>query len=127
LTASALARELKHGAAADGILDRVIPSIVRSSAVLAGAVCLVLAGCGTQAYKPSSTASQGSSPATSATVSQARSLRLLESERSQVAGQYWPATSVVMEAVPGMEARLGTCTRISGRHWGRRPASPSRL
>jgi hypothetical protein len=93
------------------MLDRVIPSIVRSSAVLTGAACLVLAGCGTRAYTPPSTAAQSpapdSSPASSATASQAQSLRSLESQRSQVAGQYWPATSVVMEAVPGMEARLG--------------------
>lgn len=94
----------------------MIPSIVRCPAVLAGAACLVLAGCGTQAYTPPPTASQspapGSSPASSAAVSQARSLRSLESERSVVAGQYWPATSVVMEAVPGMEARLGIRLRF---------------
>ena len=98
------------------MLDRVIPSIARSSAVLAGAACLVLAGCGTQTYTPPSTATQSpapdSSPASSATASQAQSLRSLESERLQVAGQYWPATSVVMEAVPGMEARLGIRLRF---------------
>jgi hypothetical protein len=85
------------------MLDRVTPSIVRSSSVLAGAACLVLAGCGTQTYT-SPTAAR--SPASAATLSQAKSLRLLESERPQVARQYWPATSVVMKAVPGMEARL---------------------
>jgi len=98
------------------MLDRVIPPIVRSSAVLAGAACLVLAGCGTQTYSPPSTATQSpapdSSPASSATASQAQSLRSLESERSQVARQYWPATSVVMKAVPGMEARLGIRLRF---------------
>jgi hypothetical protein len=98
------------------MLDRVIPSIVRSSGVLAGAACLVLAGCGTQAYTPPSTAAQSpaadSSPASTATASQAQSLRSLESERSQVAGQYWPATSVVMEAVPGLETRLGIRLRF---------------
>jgi hypothetical protein len=98
------------------MLDRVIPPIVRSSAMLVGSACLVLAGCGTQAYTPSSTATESpapdSSPASSATASQAQSLRSLESERSQVAGQYWPATSVVMEAVPGMEARLGIRLRF---------------
>lgn len=92
------------------MLGRVIPSPVRSSAVLAGVACLVLAGCGTQVYTPPSTPAQSpapdSSPASPATASQAQSLRSLESERSQVAGQYWPATSVVMKAVPGMEARL---------------------
>lgn len=98
------------------MLDRVIPSIVRPSAVLAGAACLALADCGTQAYTPLSTATQSpapdSSPASSATASQVQSLRSLESERSQVAGQYWPATSVVMEAVPGMQARLGIQLRF---------------
>jgi hypothetical protein len=95
------------------MLDRVIPSIVRSSAVLAGAACLLLAGCGTHAYTPPSTAAQSpapdSSPSSSATAS---SMRSLESERSQVAGRYWPATSVVMKAVPGMEARLGIRLRF---------------
>jgi hypothetical protein len=89
------------------MLDRVIPSVVRSSVVLAGAACLVLAGCGTQAYTPPSAATQSPAPP-----SQAQSLRSLESERSQVAGQYWPATSVVMRAVPGMEARLGIRLRF---------------
>jgi hypothetical protein len=98
------------------MLDRVIPSIVRPSAVLASAACLVLAGCGTQAYTPPSTATKSpapdSSPASSSAASQAQSLRSLESERSQVAGQYWPATSLVMKAVPGMEARLGIRLRF---------------
>ena len=98
------------------MLDRVIPPIVRSSAVLTGAACLVLAGCGTRAYTPPSTAAQSpapdSSPASSATASQAQSLRSLEAERSQVAGKYWPATSVVLAAVPGMEARLGIGLRF---------------
>ena len=98
-------------AAADGMLDRVIPSIARSSA-LVGAACLVLAGCGTQLYTPPSTAAQSPAPASSATASQAQSQRSLESERSAVAGQYWPATSVVMKAVPGMEARLGIRLRF---------------
>lgn len=95
------------------MLVRVIPPIVRSPAVLAGAACLVLAGCGTQAYTPPSTATQSPAPGLPATAtattpaSQARSLRSLESERSTVAGQYWPATSVIVNAVPGMEARLG--------------------
>lgn len=110
------AADREHGAAADGMLDRVIPSVARSLAVLAGATCLVLAGCGTRAYTPSSTATQSpaphSSPASSATASQAQSLLSLESERSQVARQYWPATSVVMKAVPGMQARLGIRLRF---------------
>ena len=84
--------------------------------MLAGAACLVLAGCGTQVSTPPSTATQSrapdSSPASSATASQAQSLRSLESERFAVAGQYWPATSVVMKAVPGMEARLGIRLRF---------------
>ncbi len=58
------------------MLDRVIPSTVRSSAVLVGAACLVLAGCGTQVYTPPS-------PASSATASRTQSLRSLESERSR--------------------------------------------
>ena len=74
------------------MLDRVTPSIVRFAIVLVGAAMLVLAGCGTQVGTPRAAAAQ--------------SLRSLESERSQVAGQYWPTTSVVMKAVPGMEARL---------------------
>jgi hypothetical protein len=106
-----LARMMRLRAGADGMLDRVIPSIARSSAVLAGAACLVIAGCGTQAYTGSSTATQSpapdSSPASSAPAPPAQSLQSLESERSEVARRYWPATSVVMEAVPGMEARLG--------------------
>ena len=85
------------------MLGRVIPSIVRSTAVLAGTACLVLAGCGTQVYTPPSAATQSSA---AAPATQAQSLRSLESERYQVARQYWPATSVVMKAVPGMEARL---------------------
>lgn len=92
------------------MLDRVIPSIVRSSAVLAGAACLALVGCGTQAYTPPSAVAQSQAPDSSATGSQ--SLRSLESERSHVAAQYWPATSVVMKAVPRMEARLGIRLRF---------------
>jgi hypothetical protein len=92
------------------MIDRVIPLIVRGSAVLVGALCLALAGCGTQVYTPPSTASQSpardSSPASPATASPAQSLRSLESERSHVAGRYWPAASVVIKALPGMEARL---------------------
>jgi hypothetical protein len=83
----------------------VTPSIVRSSAVVAGIACLVLAGCGTQVYTPQS-------PATQSTASHAQTLRSLESERSRVARQYWPATSVVMKAVPGMAARLGIRLRF---------------
>jgi hypothetical protein len=79
----------------------VTPTIVRSSSVLAGCACVLLAGCGTQTYTPPSTAVQSH-----ASLSPAQSQRLLESERSAVARQYWPATSVVMKAVPGMEARL---------------------
>jgi hypothetical protein len=100
------------------MLDRVIPSIVRSSAVLAGAACVVLTGCGTKVYTPPSTATQSPAPGSSlsssasASASQAQSLRSLESERSQVARQYWPATSVVTKAVPGMEARLGIRLRF---------------
>jgi hypothetical protein len=98
------------------MLDRVIPSsVVRSSVVLVGAACLVLAGCGTQSYTPPSTASQSPAPDSSpsaAAASQAQSLRSLESERSAVARQYWPATSVVMKAVPGMETRLGIRLRF---------------
>lgn len=107
-----------------GILDRVIPPIVRA-AVLAGVACLIFAGCGTQVYTPPSTGAPSTgaqstgaqspvpsaSPASSA-ASQAQSLQSLESERSQVARQYWPATSVVMEAVPGMEKRLGIRLRF---------------
>ena len=93
------------------MLNGVMPPIVRSSAVLAGAACLVLAGCGTQAYTPPSTGAHTPAPdsshASTATVAQS-----LESERSAVAGQYWPATSVVMKAVPGMEARLGIRLRF---------------
>jgi hypothetical protein len=93
-------------ATAFGILDRVTPTLVRSPSVLvlAGAACLILAGCGTQTYKQPSAAP--SPPASLATMSKAQSLRFLESERSGVARQYWPATSVVMKAVPGMESRL---------------------
>jgi hypothetical protein len=105
-------QRLKHGAAADAMLDRVIPSIARSSVMLAGAACLVLAGCGTQVYTPASTAAKPPAPGSSATASQAQSLRSLESERNQVARQYWPATSVVMKAVPGMQARLGIRLRF---------------
>jgi len=94
-----------------GILDGVTPSIARSSAVLAGTACLVLAGCGTQSYTQPS-AVQSPAAASSSAPSQAQSLRSLESERSAVAGQYWPATSVVMKAVPGMEARLGIRLRF---------------
>jgi hypothetical protein len=98
------------------MLDRVIRSIVRGSAVLAAAVCLALAGCGTQVYTPPSTAAQSlardSSPALSATASPAQSLRSLESERSHVADRYWPAASLVMKALPGMEARLGIRLRF---------------
>ena len=103
---------------ADGMLGRVSPSIVRSLAVLAGAACLVLAGCGTATYTPPSASEHspatGSSPASAAPTpaSQAQSLRSLESERTAVAGQYWPATSVVMQAVPGMQARLGIQLRF---------------
>ena len=43
---------------------------------------------------------------------QSQSLQSLESERSQVAGQYWPATSAVMQAVPGIDARLGIQLRF---------------
>jgi hypothetical protein len=98
------------------MLDRVIPSIAAGSAVLAGAVCVALAGCGTQVYAPPSTAAQSpardSLPASSATASPAQSLRSLESERSHVAGGYWPTASVVMKALPGMEARLGIRLRF---------------
>ncbi len=97
------------------MLDRVVPSIARPLAVLAGAACLALTGCGTRVYTPPSTATQSPAPGSShfsSAASQARSLRSLESERSQVARQYWPATSVVMKAVPGMEARLGIRLRF---------------
>ena len=96
------------------MLCHVTPSIVRSSAWLVGAACLVLAGCGTQTYTPPSAAAHSSAPYSSSAppASQAQSLRSLESERSAVAGQYWPATSVVMRAVPGMEARLGIRLRF---------------
>jgi len=98
------------------MLGHVIPPIVRSPAVLAGIACLVLAGCGTRVYAPLSTATRSTAPdsshASSAAASQAQSLRSLESERSRVARQYWPATSVVMKAVPAMEARLGIRLRF---------------
>jgi hypothetical protein len=114
------------------MLDGVIPSIARYLAVLAGAACLALAGCGTQVYTPPSPATQSSasassspassspasssptssSPASTTTASQAQPLRSLESERSQVAGRYWPATSVVMATVPRMEAQLGIRLRF---------------
>jgi hypothetical protein len=96
------------------MLGRVIPSIARSCAVLAGAACLVLAGCGTQVYVPQATATHAAAPDSShaSTASPAPSLSSLESERSQVAGRYWPATSLVMKAVPGMEARLGLRLRF---------------
>ena len=77
------------------------PTIVRSSFVLAGSVCLLLTGCGTQAYAPPPAATRSH-----ASLSPAQSQRLLEAERTAVARQYWPATAVVMKAVPGMEARL---------------------
>ena len=89
------------------MLGGVNPSIAASRAVLAGAACLVLAGCGTQTYTPPSPAAQSPAP-----TSQAQSLRSLESERPAVARQYWPATSVIMKAVPGMEARLGIHLRF---------------
>jgi hypothetical protein len=94
------------------MLDRVIPSTARSSAALAGAACLILAGCGTHAYTPPSTAAQSPAPGSSGTAPQAQSQQSLESERPAVARQYWPATSVVMRAVPGMEARLGIRLRF---------------
>jgi hypothetical protein len=87
----------------------VIRSIVWSSVVLAGGVCLVLAGCGSQTYIPPSTAALSPAPDSSATAAASQSL---EFERSQVGGQYWPATSLVMKAVPGMEARLGIRLRF---------------
>ena len=104
-----------HSAVADGMLDRVIPSIKRSSAVLAGVACLALAGCGTQVYTPASTAgspAQDSSNPPPTTASPAESLRSLEAERSHVAGRYWPAASIVMKALPSMKARLGLRLRF---------------
>lgn len=104
-----------RGAVADGMLDRVIRSIVPGSAALAGAVCLALAGCGTQVYTPASAAGsppQDSSSPSPTRASPAESRRSLEAERSQVARRYWPAASVVMKAVPGMEARLGIRLRF---------------
>jgi hypothetical protein len=98
------------------MLNRVTPSTMRSSVVFAGAACLVLAGCGTQVYTPPSTTTQSQAVAsptpTPTPTSQAQTLRSLESERSAVARQYWPATSVVMKAVPSMEARLGMGLRF---------------
>jgi hypothetical protein len=97
------------------MLGRVIPSIVRGPAVLAAAACLALAGCGTQVYAPPSTSQPpagGSSPGSLATESPAQSLRSLVSERSEVAGRYWPATSVVMKAMPGIEKRQGIRLRF---------------
>jgi hypothetical protein len=96
-----------------GMLDRVTPSNVRSSVVLAGVAGLALAGCGTQVYPAPLSATQSPAHASPGSpASQAQSQRSLESERYRVAGQYWPATSLVMRAVPGMEARLGIRLRF---------------
>jgi hypothetical protein len=99
------------------MLGPVTPSIARRAAALApvvalGAVTLctaLVAGCGTQVYTPPSAASP--SPSASP-ASVASSQRALGQERARVAAQYWPATSLVMNAVPGMEARLGITLRF---------------
>jgi hypothetical protein len=97
------------------MLGPVAPSIARRAAALAvalGAATLsaaAVAGCGTQVYTPSSAAS-ASAEASPASV--ASSQQTLEQERTQVAAQYWPTTSVVMNAVPGMEAKLGIKLRF---------------
>jgi hypothetical protein len=93
------------------MLDPVTPSIARSAAALAAA-CLVLAGCGTEVYAPPSSAARSPAAASSTAMSRAQSMRSLLSERSAVARQYRPATSLVMKAVPGMEARLGIRLRF---------------
>lgn len=94
------------------MLDHVTPSLARFPAAFAGAACLVLAGCGSQVYTPPPSAAHSPAAASPATPSRAQSMRLLLSERAVVARQYWPATSVVMKAVPGMEARLGIRLRF---------------
>jgi hypothetical protein len=94
------------------MLGPVTPSIARRAAAVAPAVALctaLVAGCGTQAYTPPSAAS--ASPAASP-ASAASSQQALGQERAQVAAQYWPATSLVMKAVPGMEAKLGITLRF---------------
>jgi hypothetical protein len=101
------------------MLGPVTPSIARRAAVPAlavapGAVALctaLVAGCGTQAYTPPSAASAVASPVASP-ASVASSQQALGQERAQVAAQYWPATSLVMNAVPGMEAKLGITLRF---------------
>jgi hypothetical protein len=96
------------------MLDHVTPSLARFPAALAGSACfaLALAGCGTQVYTPPPSGAHSPGPASPATPSRAQSMRTLLSERGAVARQYWPATSVVMKAVPGMEARLGIRLRF---------------
>jgi hypothetical protein len=98
------------------MLGPVAPSIARRAAALApvvapGAVALcaaLVAGCGTQAYTPSAAAS----PAAASPASVASSQQALRHERAQVAAQYWPATSLVMNAVSGMKAKLGITLRF---------------
>jgi hypothetical protein len=101
------------------MLGPVTPSIARRAVALAPAVALgavalctaLVAGCGTQAYTSPSAASAVASRAASP-ASVASSQRALGQERAQVAAQYWSATSLVMNAVPGMEAKLGITLRF---------------
>jgi len=97
------------------MLGPVTPSIARRAGALAPAVALgaaalctaLVAGCGSQTYTPPASTSAAASPA-----SVASSQQVLRQERAQVAAQYWPATSLVMKAVPGMEAQLGIKLRF---------------
>jgi hypothetical protein len=96
------------------MLGPVTPPIARRAVALAPAVALctaLVAGCGTQAYTPPSAASAVASRAASP-ASVASSQQALGQERARVAAQYWPATSLVMNAVPGMEAKLGITLRF---------------
>jgi hypothetical protein len=118
---------------AGGMLGLVTLSIARRAAAPAAALgafalCMVfVAGCGTSTYPSSSTvlSTAGSSPgparnlagspADSPPASQASagsSQQALEQERTQVAAQYWPATRVVADSVPGMEKKLGITLRF---------------
>jgi hypothetical protein len=114
---------------AGGMLGLVTLSITRraaapATALGAFALCTVLvAGCGTNTYPSSSSvlstaeSSPGpaGSPADSPLASQApagSSQQALERERTQVAAQYWPATRVVADSVPGMDKKLGITLRF---------------
>jgi hypothetical protein len=102
------------------MLGAVALPVARRAAALAFVVALCMglaAGCGTHAYTPASAASPAGSTASAASpaasaASVASSQQTLRQERAQVAAQYWPATSLVMNAVPGMEAQLGITLRF---------------